>query len=155
MKLTTKNEEDFIFPKSTTLNEKRRNWFLCYHLGVIVKRHYHLRVIFKILALALFNSDWTPLLGPNGSTPRPGAATNSWKTSAVGIRQLCLKQSELSAVVHLVADVCSIFSRTNLEAQNQLSKHKVGVLIPMVKQAVNARIMGLDYGKGHQETIFA
>ena len=43
---------------------------LCYHLGVIVKRHYHLRVIFKILALALFSPDWDPLSGHNGSTPR-------------------------------------------------------------------------------------
>ena len=36
--IESKNKEDFIFPKSTTLNEKRRNWFLCYHLGVTVKR---------------------------------------------------------------------------------------------------------------------
>ena len=33
--------------------------FMNYHLKVFGKRYYHLRVIFKIFALALFIRDWT------------------------------------------------------------------------------------------------
>ena len=33
------------------------------------QKDYHLRVIFNILALALFDPDWTPCLGYKGSAP--------------------------------------------------------------------------------------
>lgn len=46
-----------------------------YHLGVSVKRYCHLRAFCKVLALGIYNSDWTPLLGNNGSTPPPASSS--------------------------------------------------------------------------------
>ena len=45
-------------------------WFLCYHLGVTVKKTLPFEGNFWILALALFNPDWITLSGHNGRPHR-------------------------------------------------------------------------------------